>query len=45
MGRPLTSKVNVPGGSRKLTTSDPQYQQIMRLYSWNYVIDNLGTTP
>ena len=41
----LTSKVYIPGGSRKLTTSDPQYQQIMRLYSWNYVIDNLGTTP
>src|SRR5208337_1796000 len=41
----LTSKVYIPGGSRKLTTSDTQYQQIMRLYSWNYVIDNLGTTP
>ena len=41
----LTSKVYIPGGSRKLTTSDSQYQQIMRLYSWNYVIDNLGTTP
>ena len=41
----LTSKVYVPGGSRKLRTSDTQYQQIMRLYSWNYVIDNLGTTP
>ncbi len=41
----LTSKVYIPGGSRKLTTSDSQYQKIMRLYSWNYVIDNLGTTP
>jgi hypothetical protein len=41
----LTTKVYLPGGSRKLTTSDSQYQQIMRLYSWNYVIDNLGTTP
>ncbi len=41
----LTSKVHIPGGNRKLTTSDTQYQQIMRLYSWNYVIDNLGTTP
>jgi Flp pilus assembly protein TadG len=41
----LTSQVYVPGGSRKLTTSDPQYQQIMRLYNWNYVVDNLGTTP
>jgi Flp pilus assembly protein TadG len=41
----LTSNVYVPGGSRLLTSSDPQYQQIMRLYSWNYVVDNLGTTP
>lgn len=41
----LTSKVYVPGGSRKLTTSDSQYQQIMRLYSWDYVVDNQGTTP
>ncbi|HZW30358.1 MAG TPA: hypothetical protein VFF52_06585, partial [Isosphaeraceae bacterium] len=41
----LTANVYIPGGSRKLTTSDAQYQQIMRLYSWNYVIDNLGTTP
>ncbi len=41
----LTSKVYIPGGSRKLTTSDSQYQQIMRLYCWNYVIDSLGTTP
>jgi Flp pilus assembly protein TadG len=41
----LTSKVYVPGGSRLLQTTDPQYQQIMRLYNWNYVIDNLGTTP
>src|SRR5262249_21382957 len=35
----------IPGGSRLLKTTDTQYQQIMRLYSWNYVIDNLGTTP
>ncbi|MGO9597613.1 MAG: hypothetical protein ACLP7Q_06400 [Isosphaeraceae bacterium] len=41
----LTSKVYVPGGSRKLLTTDPQYQKIMRLYNWNYVVDNLGTTP
>ena len=41
----LTSKVYIPGGNTKLTTSDAQYQKIMRLYSWNYVIDNLGTTP
>jgi hypothetical protein len=43
----LLSKVNVPAavGNRLLKTTDTQYQQIMRLYSWNYVIDNLGTTP
>lgn len=41
----LTTKVYLPGGSRKLKSTDSQYQQIMRLYSWNYVIDNLGTTP
>ncbi len=41
----LTTKVSIPGGSRKLRTTDSQYQQIMRLYSWNYVVDNLGTTP
>jgi hypothetical protein len=41
----LTSQVYKPASKAKLTTSDTQYQQIMRLYSWNYVIDNLGTTP
>jgi Flp pilus assembly protein TadG len=41
----LTTRVSIPGGSRKLLTTDSQYQAIMRLYSWNYVIDNLGTTP
>ena len=41
----LTLKVYIPGGSRKLTNLDTWYQQIMRLYSWDYVIDNLGTTP
>jgi hypothetical protein len=41
----LTSQVYVPGGARKLTSSDPQYQKIMRLYNWNYVVDSLGTTP
>ena len=41
----LTTKVYLPGGSRKLRSTDTQYQQIMRLYSWNYVVDNLGTTP
>lgn len=41
----LTSKVYLPGGSRKLKTTDTQYQQIMRLYSWNYLVDSVGTTP
>ena len=41
----LTTKVYIPGGSRKLLSTDSQYQQIMRLYSWNYVIDSVGTTP
>jgi len=47
----LTSFVYIPGGTRLLNATDPQYQQIMRLYSWNYVIDNNpggptpGTTP
>ena len=45
LGNYLTSYVYIPGGARKLKTTDSQYQQIMRLYSWNYVIDNLGTTP
>jgi hypothetical protein len=41
----LSSKVFIPGGARKLQSTDAQYQQIMRLYSGNYVIDNTGTTP
>jgi len=41
----LTTNVYIPGGSRKLLTTDSQYQKIMRLYNWNYVIDTLGTTP
>ncbi|MFI5457462.1 MAG: hypothetical protein ACHRXM_18620, partial [Isosphaerales bacterium] len=41
----LTTNVYIPGGSRKLKTTDTQYQQIMRLYNWNYVVDSLGTTP
>jgi hypothetical protein len=28
-----------------LGTTDAAYQKIMRLYNWNYVIDNVGTTP
>jgi Flp pilus assembly protein TadG len=45
LGSYLTTNVYFPGGSRKLTTADPQYQKIMRLYNWNYVVDSLGTTP
>ncbi len=41
----LTTKVSIPGGSRKLLTTDSQYQSIMRLYNWNYVVDSVGTTP
>ena len=44
LGTYLTTKVYVPGGSRKLKTTDSQYQQIMRLYNWNYVVDSTGTT-
>jgi hypothetical protein len=45
LGTYLTTYVYIPGGSRKLRTTDAQYQQIMRLYNWNYVVDNVGTTP
>jgi Flp pilus assembly protein TadG len=45
LGTYLTGNVYLPGGSRKLLTTDPQYQRIMRLYNWNYVVDNVGTTP
>jgi Flp pilus assembly protein TadG len=41
----LTTRVYIPGGSRLLQTTDAVYQKIMRLYNWNYAIDNLGTTP
>lgn len=52
----LTTKVYVPGStSRLLQTTDAAYQKIMRLYNWNYVVDNYnpagsgsnypGTTP
>ena len=42
----LTSKVYVPGSTTtKLTTSNAIYQKIMRLYNWDYVVDNVGTTP
>ena len=45
LGTYLTTNVYLAGGSRKLLTTDAAYQKIMRLYNWNYVIDNLGTTP
>ena len=42
----LTGKVFAPGSTTtKLKTTDTVYQMIMRLYQWDYVIDNLGTTP
>lgn len=41
----LTSKVYIPGGSRKLLATDSQYQKIMRLYNWDYVVDSTGATP
>ncbi len=41
----LTSKVYIPGGGRLLRTTDSQFQKIARLYQWNYVVDNLGSTP
>jgi Flp pilus assembly protein TadG len=40
----LVNNVYKPGPSNaKLTTSDAAFKQIMRLYNWNYVIDNVGT--
>ena len=39
----LTSQVYAPASKTKLTNLAAQYQKIMRLYSWNYVVDNLGT--
>jgi Flp pilus assembly protein TadG len=45
----LTTKVYIPvsqaSTARLLQASDAVYKLIMRLYSWNYVVDNLGTTP
>jgi Flp pilus assembly protein TadG len=45
LGTYLTTNVYLPGGSRLLQSTDAVYQKIMRLYNWNYVVDNLGTTP
>ncbi|HLW68535.1 MAG TPA: TadE/TadG family type IV pilus assembly protein [Gemmataceae bacterium] len=41
----LLTRVFIPGGTRLLLPTDQQYRRIMRLYNWNYVIDNVGTTP
>jgi Putative Flp pilus-assembly TadE/G-like len=45
----LTTYVYTPSSAGNpphlLGTADAAYQQIMRLYNWNYVIDNVGTTP
>jgi hypothetical protein len=44
----LLANVFIPGNAtanRLLRTTDTQYQQIMRLYNWNYAVDSLGTTP
>ncbi len=42
----LINNVYQPGPSNaKLTTSTTAFQTIMRLYNWNYVVDNVGTTP
>jgi Flp pilus assembly protein TadG len=41
----LKSNVYTPGGGKKLDATDAQYQKIMRLYNWNYVVDSVGTTP
>jgi Flp pilus assembly protein TadG len=45
LGTYLTTNVYLPGGTRKLLTTDAVYQRIMRLYNWNYVVDTVGTTP
>ncbi len=45
----LTTTVYIPVSvsttARLLQTTDAAYQKIMRLYNWNYVVDNVGTTP
>jgi Flp pilus assembly protein TadG len=49
LGTYLTTKVYIPvsqsSTARLLQTTDAVYKLIMRLYNWNYVVDNLGTTP
>ena len=40
----LVTNVYKPGPSNaKLTTADAAFKLIMRLYNWDYVIDNIGT--
>jgi Flp pilus assembly protein TadG len=42
----LVNNVYQTGPSnQKLTTSIAAFQKIMRLYNWNYAVDNVGTTP
>jgi Flp pilus assembly protein TadG len=41
----LVTNVKLPDRSRLLNTSDAAFCRIMRLYYWNYVVDNQGTTP
>jgi hypothetical protein len=41
----LLTRVYLPGGSRLLLSGDTAYLRIMRLYSRDYAVDNLGTTP
>jgi Flp pilus assembly protein TadG len=45
----LTTSVYAPyttsSTARFLQTTDTAYQQIMRLYNWNYAVDSVGTTP
>ena len=43
LGTYLTTNVYIPGGGRKLNTTDSQYKQIMRLYNWYYAVDTNGT--
>ncbi|MCI0685410.1 MAG: pilus assembly protein TadG-related protein [Gemmataceae bacterium] len=38
-------QIDAEGKARLLTTGDDAFQKLMRLYNWNYVIDNTGATP
>jgi Flp pilus assembly protein TadG len=41
----LLNKVKDTDGVTALTTNNVTFCRIMRLYGWNYVVDNQGTTP